>query len=250
MDDSPTIEIWAKTGNEIRAKVIASDKKDDVIEAACMLLGRLVDSGNTLRVLSDHAKQHDWSADGASILRTTYDAMLQALYILADPQERQTRARRFLDFGVVERVKLIHVCDEKRTKASQRIAASSRRAVVDPSIQAEFQRVCTKYGYNTEDVPKHLPLNWYSDGLRKIAKDVGYETEYELLRKLLSSVVHSSVFGITGISGFGKQSVMQLYWLFAFRVLDKVVEYVGTEVTGTEKRLLEMSRRNIFDGHS
>jgi len=247
MDDLQTIEYWARTGNEILAKVKASGKQDDVMAASCMLLQRLVNSGNTLRVLNDYAK-HEWSADGASVLRTAYDAMLQALYILT--AEQQDRARRFLDFGVVEQVKLIHVFDKKRTKASQRIAASSRRATVDPALEVEFQRVCAKYGYNAKDPPRNLPKHWYRGSLYDVAVKVGYDTEYELLQKQLSGIVHSSVFGIAGVSCYGDHNVMQLYWLFAFRVLDKMLGYVGTGVTETEKFLLKMSRRNIFDGHS
>ena len=239
MNDDETIEMWARIGNGIIKKLLAADKRDDVIAACHTLMRRLVDSGSTLRILFDNANEHDWTADGATILRTSYDASLQALYILADPNERQQRARRFLDFSIIEQVKLIQLADERRTAASRQIAESKRRAAIEPEIRNEFNRVCKLYGY---DKMKRLPVNWYKGSLRDVAKDVRYETEYELIHKQLSGVVHSSFFGLTYSSAFKGFNAIQLYWLFAFRVLRKLADYLAVELTDSEKQILEKSK--------
>ena len=235
----------ARIGNGVVFKVNQSTKRDDVVKASHRLLGRLVDSGSTLRILFEHAKQHVWTADGATILRTTYDAMLQALYILNDPKEHQ-RARRFLDFSIVEQVKMIRLTDERRTAASRQIADSKKRAAVEPKIQNEFKRVCKLYGYDMQKPPVY----WYKGSLRDLAKDVGYETEYEILHKQLSATAHSSMFGLTANAVFNSFNALQLYWLFAFRVLGKLVDYVGVTLTDTEKGVLALADKNVLDGHA
>jgi hypothetical protein len=246
MNDDGIVELWARIGNGIVFKVNQSNKRDDIVKASQRLLGRLVDSGSTLRILFEHAKQHDWTADGATILRTTYDAMIQALYILADPKEQQQRARRFLDFSIVERVKILRLADARRTAASRQIADSKLRAGVESDIQNEFKRVCSLYGYDM----KKPPTYWYKGSLRDLAKAVGYETEYEILHKQLSATAHSSMFGLTANAVFSGFNALQLYWLFAFRVLGKFVDYVGITLSDTEKGMLALADRNVLDGHS
>src|SRR3972149_10665166 len=119
MTVSQTAEFLAQTGNGIHQRICASQVRGDVVEATEMLMARLVQSGNTLRVLCDHTKSHDWTWDGASILRTSYDAMLQALYIFHDDAKRDGLARRFLDFRVVEQMKLLRVVDEYSPRFSR-----------------------------------------------------------------------------------------------------------------------------------
>jgi hypothetical protein len=247
MNDDETIEMWARIGNVIIKKLLAVDKRDDAVAACHTLMRRLVNSGSTLRVLFDNANDHDWTADGASILRTSYDASLQALYILADPKERQQRARRFIDFSIIEQVKLIELADERRTAASRQIADSKRRAAIEPTIRSEFNRVSKLYGY---DKMKKPPVNWYKGSLRDVAKGAGYETEYVLIHKQLSGAVHSSFFGLTYSGAFKGFNAIQLYWLFAFRVLRKLADYLEVELTDAEKKILELADRNVLDGHA
>jgi hypothetical protein len=245
MNDDEIIEVWARIGNGIIEKLAASEKRDDVVAACHTLLRRLVNSGSTLRILFDHAKKHDATADSATILRTSYDAMLQALHVLADSKQRQHRARRFLDFSIVEQVKLLRLADQRRTAASRKIADSSKRPAVESEIQMELKRVCKMYRY---DMSK-LPVNWYEGSLRDLANETGYETEYEFLHKQLSGIVHSSFFGLKTDSAFRGFNSVQLYWHFAFRVLRKLAQYLEVEMTELENQMLDLADRNVFDGH-
>lgn len=238
-------DFYTKTGNTILARVNESQKSDDVVQATNLLMARLVQSGNTLRVLHDNATQHDWRLDGASILRTSYDAMLQALYIFHDSTKCEELARRFLDFRIIEHENLLRLFDKSSTTLSQQMANSPRRKVCEPAIKKEFERVCQKYSIDGE---KRLPVNWYETNLRELAMKAGYEAEYEILQKQLSAIVHSSVFGIDGTSFFKPIDLMRFQWSFAFRVLDKVATFAGVELSTAESNLLNLSEPNIFDG--
>lgn len=243
MTDSQIADFLAEKGNGILKRVNESKGTGVVVKAANLLMGRLVQSGNTLRELNDHATNHDWTWDGASIVRTSYDAMLQALYIFHDKSKCEELATRFLDFSIIERVKLPQLFDKDLTALSRHMSASPRRATYEPEIQAELDRVCKKYGI---DPSKRLPNDWHGLDLRQLAKATGYESEYEILQKQLSGIVHSSVFGLD-LACLKPTHLIQWQWDFACRLLDKVAEYAGVSLDATETRLLNLSKQNVFD---
>lgn len=242
--DALILDFFCQTGNEILNRVNASLKTGDVLQVATILMGRLVQSGNTLRVLLDHANMHDWVWDGASIVRTSYDAMIQALYIFSGESSPESLARRFLDFKVIEQVRLIHLFDKSTADFARSLAQSERRKASEPAILEEFDRVCNKYGI---DASKRLPDNWYRSNLREISQKVGYEAEYELLQKKLSAIVHSSVFGIDAIAYLKPIHLIYWQWDFAFRVLERIASYAAIELSEEESRLLDISKKSIFD---
>jgi hypothetical protein len=244
MTDSEISEFFAQTGNTILARINATNKPRAVVKASEALLGRLVQSGNTLRVLSDNAG-HEWTWDAASIVRTSYDAMLQALYIFHDNAQCEELAMRFLDFRVIEQVKLLRLFEQGLTSVSRRMVQSPRRAKYEGEILKEFDRVCQKYGID-QSPSKRLPKDWHGSDLRKLAKKTGYESEYLILQKQLSAIVHSSVFGID-TTYFKPEHLIHFQWDFAYRVLDKVAAYAGIELMDSERKLLDLSKQNIFD---
>ena len=197
-----------------------------------------------MRELSDHANKHDWCWDGVSILRTSFDAMLQAMYILHDPTHSDELATRFLDFHIVEQVKMLTIFDKRSTTLSRRIADSPRRAEVEPEILAEYERVCKKYGYNLKKPLRNK--HWYDGYLDRLADKTGYMAEYEIAQKQFSAVVHSSVFGLDSeyLTPF---NVARFQWDFAFRVLGRYASILGVELNETERRLVEEGTRNIYD---
>ena len=197
-------------------------------------MGRLVESGNTMRELFDHANNHNWVWDGISILRTSFDAMLQAMYILHDPSQSDELARQFLDFQIVEQVRMLRVHDSRTTTVSRRIAVSPRRAKNESAIMAEYARVCTKYGYDQAS-PR---TNWYPRNLEHLAKKTGYLAEYEIAQKQFSAVLPSSAFGLA-TDYLTPINVARFQWDFALRVLGRYASILGVNLNPTEK----LSRR-------
>jgi len=244
MTDEEMFNAQARIGNAILSKANATQQTGDVVTAMNTLYERIVSSGNTLLLLHSTAK-HDCTCDAVSILRTIYDTSLQALYIFHDPQQRNDLARRYIDFGIVEKWKMIKIIDEQATDFSKQLSQSEKRAAVESEIQTEYQRVCRLYNFRDPEKP---PRNWYKGGsLKDIAKTVKYEEEYELLQKQLSGVVHSSFHGLQGISIFNVSYVVALYWRFAFRVLGKLAEHVAIDLDETERGLIDQSNANLYD---
>jgi hypothetical protein len=242
--DADLFEFQARAGNAILARLNAVQRTGDVDTVANAIYSRIVDSGSTLMMLQVNELRHDWKYDAASILRTIYDASLQALYILNDPTRKDELARRYIDFGIIEKVRLMSLFDKQANGFAKRMAQSPRRTSAEPAILAEHGQVMQKYGY---DKLKEPPKNWFKGSLRDVAKAVGYEAEYELLQKQLSGVVHSSFLAIEQMPGYEANHVVGLYWIFAFRVLGKIAEHAGVQLDATEQKLVERSVGSIFD---
>ncbi len=233
----------AKIGDSIIEKLNALKRTDVVTRTIEGIFGRMVQSGISLRNLLG-GSEHDWHCDGASILRTIYDGSLQALYILFDPLKAEELGTRYVDFGMVEKIVMIKLFDKQATDLSRRMSKSAKRATAEPALLVEYERVNKKYGY---DRMKKPPKNWYKGSLANVAETVGYLAEYELLQKQLSAIVHSSYSGLRDKQGYTGPQVMLLYWHFSFRVLGRMAEVAGIELTKGEQELVENARRNVFD---
>jgi hypothetical protein len=221
MTDDQLCDFKAKIANDIVSKLNAARQENAVTNAIELLLGRIVAAGNSLRVLNDNAP-HDIAFDGAMILRGIYDAMLQALYILKDPQHQNTRAEDYLDFFWIEKRNMQKRAVCSSTAFGKQMATSKLRAVAEPATEHEYNRVYTKFknmkGPKTRD-------HWYKGSLRDLAKEVGLESEYELLQEQLSGAVHASAFALKAQRVIHGNVLMTFAWKFSFRVLGLFAKY-------------------------
>jgi hypothetical protein len=180
MSDDEILDFQTRVANSIVAKLNCARVTSPVTDAIELLLHRLVDGGNSLRLLRDKA-QHRFEFDGALILRGNYDTMLQALYILQSPATRDARAQLYLDFFWVEKVNSIALFDRSPTGLGKHVAQSPRRAAVEPAIQAEFQRVQGQF----TNSKGRLRAHWYEGQLDTLAKALGLEAEYTIMQRQL-----------------------------------------------------------------
>ncbi len=231
------------TGNEILKKINETKKNGDTSSACDALYHRIVLSGNTLMLLREQGTQYDWTYDGSSIIRIVYEASLQILYILNDESSGEEIARRYLDFAIIERVKMIRLFDKRATDFSSRLSQSSKRAEVENVIYQEFRRVCKKYNYDSRKPPQY----WHQGTTRNLAIEVGVEGEFELLQKQLSSIIHCSFTGIREMPRYDGNHLLMLYWKFAFRALGKIAEHVDVQLTNEQEKVILDSYNSIFD---
>jgi hypothetical protein len=242
MTNNEMFEIQASNANNIVAKCNDVRRKNSVTNAIGLLLGRIVGAGNSLRVLREHAP-HDFTFDGSMILRGIYDAMLQALFILSNPQFQEARASQYLDYSCVEKHKAIDLFDKSQTHLGHRISKSTRRANAEPEIEQEFQKVRQQFESKDGKVRKQ----WHEGTLRDLAKDVGLESEYEILQKQLSGIVHSSAWAFQNFAAIYNPDLLQTFaWKFSFRVLGKYTCYAGVTLDEIESGLVRRSEFNIF----
>jgi hypothetical protein len=232
------IVFWHNAGNEILRRINETAQTGDVAKATFCLLGRIVQTGNSITHLYRTA-QHDWKWDGAALLRIIYETSIQALYILNDPTQRDALARRFLDFEWVEREKGIRLIDQRQTDMAIRLADSPKRAAVEPQIRQEYARVAAVYGFDSR---KKLPDQWYDGGLKSLADAVGYKTEYEFIYPQLCGATHSSYFAIRSNLPYTPFHFAHMAQLFSFRVVAKLAEYVGISLDTVERGLVEIAR--------
>jgi hypothetical protein len=244
IENAEFAELEQRIGNSVISRINESGKGDLVTNATTKIYGRIVAGGNSLLILDDHATTYDWMIDGATILRAIYDAMFQSLFILNDRNESISLAQKFFDYRIIERKKLIKVFDKGNSALARCLAASERRAQVEPQIEAEYKRVCKLYGY-TEG---KFPPNWYSPlQLKDIALTTAYSGEFEVFHTQLNMAVHCSPEALEGYFPIARKQLIPLYWKFAFRVLDKLVEYYDITLTAVERALLDTSRSSVLD---
>ena len=240
--DDQILEFQRTVANAMVTKLNTVMKDDSVTISVEMIASRIVASGNSLAVLRNNAV-HDYAFDAASILRNIYDVMLQGLYILADPAEREKRAKLYLDFMNVERVRRIELMDKSDTDIAKRFSGSPRRAGAEPAIRKSFDAVKQKYMNKNGNI-RHI---WYPGNLRNLAKASGLEPEYEIMQKFLSGVVHSSPLTLEEGPIVRDLSPVDLHWQFAFRILGAYADYKGIALNQTESDLIHSARKNVFD---
>jgi len=206
-----------------------------------MIARRIVASGNSLAVLRNNAVP-DYEFDAASILRSIYDAMLQGLYIMVDPNRRDGRAQLFLDFRDIERKRRIELLDASGTDLAKRVRNSPKRPNAEREMEKRYMAVKARY-LNRKGKERNT---WYSGSLRDLAKTVGLESEYELIQRFLSGVVHSSPLTIEEGPCVTDFLLMDWHWRFAFRILGAYAEYKEVALDQTEKDLIASSGQNVF----
>jgi hypothetical protein len=185
--DDRLLECQRRIANNILTKLNAQQTPGAIAVAIEMIARRIVASGNSLAVLRNSAVS-DYAFDAASILRNIYDVMLQGLYIMADSAKREERARLYLDFMHVERKRRIELMDTSSTGLAKWISGSPKRPGAEPGINTRFSEVKPKYMTRKGKIRD----TWYPGTLRDLAEATGLESEYELMQRLLSGVVHSS----------------------------------------------------------
>jgi hypothetical protein len=177
------------------------------------------------------------------ILRGIYDAMLQALYIMNDINLRVDRATLYLEFYWVEKMESIRMYDENSTYLAGRLSNSPMRPDAEADIVKRYRAVGQKF----KTVKGKLRRHWYAGDLRDLAKDVHLESEYEILQKHLSAVVHASSFALQEIPQYSGYMLLAFAWQLSFRVLSQYSCYVGIELSEIQRELIRISTHNAFD---
>ncbi len=198
---------------------------------------------DSLRTLHGNAR-HDFRPDGMTLLRAMYDAHLQALYILADQKEADARAQLFIDFRWIEQRRMQELLERNPTRFAKTLFESPKRAEGEAVREANYQKLRLKYltkkGKDRAD--------WYPGTLRELAEAVGLESEYEILQRLLSGAVHSSPSALlVGPAFSDAEHVLLVGWRIMFRVLGRIAEHHGVELTDEMRQEVRDSMRNLFD---
>ena len=242
ISDHQILECQREIANGIVTKLNGVKRPGPVARAIEMITRRVVASGNSLAALRN-GSPHDFSFDAASILRTTYDVMLQGLYIIVDPSKREKRSQLYLDFMDVERMRRIELIHDSPTRLANRLRESSKAATGEPAIKKRFEEVKGKFTGGNGGVRR----DWYPGTLRDLARASGLEAEYEVIQKWLSGVVHSSPLTLKEGPLVDGLLVLNWHWRFAFRILGAYAKYKEIDLHQTEKDLIALARKNVLD---
>jgi hypothetical protein len=209
----------AQVANNLMGLLRRHGRRGEVTHTVGHLLNRITRSIESLTLLF-RKNASEAELDGASIVRTVYDAHLQVLYILDDPEPR---AKLYADFFNVEWHKFREMIDRRPEGLFKLVARSPNRAKTEPANDANFRRVEAAYRRPNGTYRQ----NWYNGTPRDIARRVGYEGEFLVLSRLLNPIVHSSAFGLFSPTQMNGDGVVSLAWDLLFRCMGKTLEYEG-----------------------
>ncbi|MGB7158920.1 MAG: DUF5677 domain-containing protein [Tepidisphaeraceae bacterium] len=209
----------AAVANTLMGHLRRHGRKGEVTHTIGHLVNRITRSIESLTLLF-RKNPKDAELDGASILRTVYDAHLQVLYILDDPEPR---AKLYADFFNVEWHKFREMIDRRPEGLFKLVAKSPNRAKTEPANDANFRRVEAEYRRPDGSYRQ----NWYRGTPRDLARRVGYEGEFLVLSRLLNPIVHSSAFGLFSPTQMNGDGMVSLAWDVLFRCMGKTLEYEG-----------------------
>lgn len=199
---------------------------------------------DTLTALDRFAK-NDWRTDGMTLLRAMYDAHLQALYILADPAEADARAQLFLDYRCIEQRRMQNLLERNSTQLAQTLLRSPRRAEGEAEREVNFQRLRPKY--LTKD-GKRLRRDWYEGNLYDLAREVGLESECEILQRDLSGAVHSTPAALLAGASFSEpEHLLLVGWKLMFRVLGRIAQHHGASLEPEHEEIVRDAMTNLYD---
>ncbi|MDZ4779613.1 MAG: DUF5677 domain-containing protein [Planctomycetia bacterium] len=190
---------------------------------------------------------HDWKLDACLILRGVYDAMIQALYILGDRTKADDRGQLYIDHYLIEKVEMLERYVSSPTFLGNKMANSPKRAAAEPQIRAEFNKVCGKFVVTKKGKFAGYRTNWYRGTLRDLSQEIGLETEYELIHKMLSGAVHSSAYAIQEGCGILDEHVADIAVKFHLRILSKLCNLLGVPLDKFESDICGLADRNMFE---
>jgi hypothetical protein len=231
----------AETADSILLKINESPKSDCVSEAMNLMVTRLVRSGAVLSFLYTSSLPSDWSFDGASILRTSYDIMLQGLYVMAKPEQQIERAQLYLDFMHIEHWQRINLADRNDTAVARHIRNSPRRSKAEPQLKEAYQRVKKRYLTKKGKIRK----NWYPGTLCELAGESKLVPEYEWIQKMLSGAVHSSPWTLKEGTMIEPYLLTSWHFSLAFRILGAYATYMEVSLNKDEQSLVDMAKKSL-----
>jgi hypothetical protein len=233
--------------SDLITKLNATQKPDCVLQAMRLISARLVNSGNTLVALYAQKLPYDWTFDGASMLRTSYDVMLQGLYIMIDPKQRTQRAELYLDFMHIERQQRIDLVDRNDTDVARHISNSPLRAETSPLIKKRFDEVKRNYLTKSGNVRK----NWHPlNNLKEVAQAVYLGPEYEWLQSTLGKAVHSSPLALEEGTVLPSHQLVNWQFDIILRILGAKMEHVGHALTSQENVHVTLAQENFLNSTS
>ena len=248
--DSPGEDRWywrqnvafaIEIGRAIQEHVTAFTPTTRALEPFKNRIGGALD---TLTAL-DRFANNDWRADGMTLLRTMYDAHLQALYILADPAEADERAQLFLDYRWIEQRRMQRIIERNPTHLARTLMKSPKRLDGEAGREANYQKLRPKY--LTRNGKKDR-ADWYPGTLRDLACAIGLESEYEILQKDLSGSVHSTPTALLAGPTFSEgEHLLLLGWKLKFRVLGRIAVHHGVALGSEHEEVIRDASCNIYD---
>ena len=209
--------------------------------ALLFLLVREANTWRSIHLFLKHTpkKFHDaFMVDAGTLLRSMFDAYLQADYIFRDPARRAELAAQYFEFAHVERYQMPRKVLRHDNPISSALRVSPMKSEGGKRLQQEFDRVKDRFlinggnGKGGGQRERRTRDKWYKENLRELAVAAGKEAEYDIFMTSFSGCVHSSAFAVEKGPMIPQEFVLSPASAFAARVAKMNVEYNQLELGG------------------
>ena len=173
---------------------LAHNKNSDRPSSRALLgfVVRNAGSWKTLNALVGHCENEDAfkavAIDCGAVVRCMYDAYIQALYVIHDPNDCDRRGELYLEYEHVERYRQMQKLIGQDNELSEYLHNSPLREIGEVRIQQEYDRVKGNYSSGRRDGVRN---HWYPQHLRAIAEEVGRQDEFDWFVAGFHGSVHS-----------------------------------------------------------
>ena len=205
---------------------------------------RVMEAADTLLVLRRTPNAGVHARDSATVLRSQYDAMMQAVYLLTDPPLFNERVQLFECFKAVELHKQLQLLKKYPPKWMLTPEFKTR---IEPGIEKRFSEVRDCFAVvNKQGKSKGLRRHWYKGSLSRLAKHYKYEEEYSHLLFKLNQAVHTSPLA-TPDSLRETVDHMPIWGLmFAFRILGRLAAFHSIRLSDDEAEVTARANKDVF----
>jgi Family of unknown function (DUF5677) len=206
---------------------------------------RMLDGLNSLTILADRDvnDSHDHTRDSGCICRAMYDLHIQFLFLLTDFPKYKVL---YANYGFIVAYEMITTMEQHSPDMAARATGGdptwpTRRA----NIVKRYEEAKSAYEYMDRNGDIHVRRHWYKGQLDKIAQDIGRESEYRVVQKQLSGVIHSDVASLF-LSTVMPLESLYLGCAITMRVVGGIARYLKMDFNDLEQKMYDFSLNPVF----
>ena len=240
IDDPPGYDGILNIAKEVISVAHHAKDKRPSSRAILAFATRLAGSWKSIVTLTQHHLDQDSfraiSNDCKAIQRCMYDAYLQMKWIAEGPNNSDDMGQLYLDFGPVERYRLVELILTLDDGMSRRLANSPRKQEGHARLKEEFDKVKHKY---LKSNGRGVCKQWYEGSLDSIAKDLHLSGEYTWLVRTNNSSVHTGPSAMFRVLDLAARTIELLSESIMMRGLEVLSKHYKLNLTGFTKEVIE-----------
>lgn len=196
IDETAVAELICRGLADTIVMVHGRVRRDKVALALSCFLTRVANTWRSIQTLWGNLRDDfpdTFMVDAGALVRTMFDAYIQAAYLLQDLTKREERARLYLEHQHIEKRKVMTKIMAHDSPLSQMLRRSPRRPKGEKALQQNYDRVKANY---PRPKKRGVRDRWHEGNLRDLAIAICREAEHDQYVSTFHGCVHSSALAV------------------------------------------------------